>query len=149
MCSWFKFPIGFCRVCSLFLGASVMASTLGIPRLTKNWIIPGPLRCIKLSSSVILKPSIHISKTYLKGQVATICFSTAISVPPPQPSCSLEGLPSTHFTNFPICGVSSFRPYPVSTMTIHGLLTVFWFLANYSWFMTPLISWHKRLLSVS
>lgn len=91
MCSWFRFPIGFCRVCSLFLGASVMASTLGIPRLTKNWTIPGPLRCIKLSSLVILKPSIHISKTYLKGQVATICFSTAISAPPPPPTFLLFG----------------------------------------------------------
>lgn len=136
--------LAFAMSASCFLGLQLWASTLGFPRPTRNWIISGPLRRIIVSLGCF--ETLHSHLKNLFGGTGWYHLFFNYNFPPP--SCSSEGVLSTHFTNFPNCGMSSLMLCPVSTLTIHGLLTDLWFLANYSWLMTPTISWRKRLLLV-
>ena len=141
---WHKTLLAFAVYVPCFLGLPSWASTLGIPRLTRNWVIHGPLRCIIFLGCFKIFHS-HL-KNLFKGTGCYLLFF----------NCHFYPLLLAHWTVWlPIIlptspSVMCFLSYYVIwTMTIHGLLTVFWFLANYSWFMTPLIPWHKRLLSIS
>lgn len=145
MCSSFKFSIGFCCVYFLFLGASAAGIDSGFLRPTRKWIISGRLRCVIVSLGCLETVHSRLKNLFVGRGCYHLFFNCHFFFSP----CSLEDLPCTHFINFPYLWYVFVHTIPVSTMTIHGLLTVLWFLANYSWDMNPSISWHKKLLSVS
>lgn len=98
MCSSYKFPIGFCCVSFLLLGASVV----GINKDPGNWssqmynCLPG---CLETFHS-------HL-KNLFNGTCCYHLFSNCHYISP----CSLKDLPSTNFINFLICGMSSCIPF--------------------------------------